>query len=328
VDRYSIGVDVGGTATKLVAVDASGRTLRELEIPTHAEHRPASFVRRVASVIHLVETELGRPAAGIGLGLAGDVDCVRGILRFAPNLKAWNGFDFRRAFEKAALAGPGSGRGSVVVDNDANAAVWGAYVMELGAKPATVVGLTLGTGVGGGLVVDGRLHHGATGGAGEVGHMKVDHPGLKCRCGSRGCLEAYAGSYGIIGRARRLLASGAGARSLLHKLCPDQRKLDCRSLGLAAERGDRLALRVWTETAGYLARGIADLVVLLNPDEVLLLGGVSRSGAFLLPAIREHLSRQPFKTAFNAVSVRAARNPHCGCVGAALLAMDRGPSRR
>ncbi|MBI4676799.1 MAG: ROK family protein [Elusimicrobia bacterium] len=319
---FAIGIDVGGTATKLAAADSSGLCLREIEIPTHAEHRPVRFVRRIASVIRLVESELGGPADGIGVGLAGDVDAARGVLRFAPNLRLWNGFNFKRAFERAPVSGRGSGSRRVVVDNDANAAVWGAYVMEMGRRPSDVVGITLGTGVGGGLIIGGRLHHGATGSAGEIGHVKVEHPGLRCRCGSRGCLEAYAGSYGIVSRARKLLRTSAGRKSPLKDLAPDPKDLDCRVLGLAAERRDPLALRVWAETARYLAIGISDLVVLLNPDAVVILGGVSRAGPFLLGPIKEHLAREPFRTAFEAVSVRVARNPHWGCVGAALLAWE------
>ncbi|MBI5209406.1 MAG: ROK family protein [Elusimicrobia bacterium] len=331
MERLAIGIDVGGTFTKLAAVDGGGRTLREIEIPTHAEHKPAQFVRRVSSVIRLLESELGRCACAVGLGIAGDVDARRGVLRFAPNLPLWNGFNFKRAFESAACPGQG-GRGRagakrlVVAENDANAAVWGAYVKELGRKPANVIGVALGTGVGGGLVLGGRLYRGSSGSAGELGHTKVDWPGLKCRCGSAGCLEAYAGAVGIVRRAKELLAADGGGGRILRRLAPDPRSLDCRAVALAAHRGDKLARRVWSEAGARLASCLADMVMVLNPEVIIILGGLSRAGALLLDPIREHLRRQPFRNAFDRLSVRVARNPHWGCVGAALLGLDRDSS--
>lgn len=312
---YGVGIDVGGTFTKIAAVTAAGRVLQELELSTKPEQRPARFVERVASRLHLLSSELGQEPVGVGLGLAGDVDSEKGILRFAPSLSGWKKFHFKEAFSRR-LKKP------VVVDNDANMAVWGGYVTELKCRPKNVVGLTLGTGVGGGLIINGSLYRGSTGSAGEIGHTKVRTGGRPCRCGAKGCLEAYAGSYGMLYSAR-LLMRRLPAKSLLHKMAAQPGGLDCRLLAIAARRGDPSAREVFTRTGAALAAGISNTVLTLNPDVILLVGGISRAGGLLLGPIRKALAQEPFRTPFKRVLVRAASNPQCGCVGAALLALDQ-----
>ena len=213
----------------------------------------------------------------------------------------------------------------VVVDNDANMAVWGGYVTELKCRPQNVVGVTLGTGIGGGLVIKGRLHRGSSGSAGELGHTKVEPGGVRCRCGARGCLEAYAGSYGIL-RTARLLLRRRPSR-VIKQLCPHPRDLDCRILASAARRGDPLAREVWERTGAALAAGLSNAILTLNPDVVLLVGGVSRAGSLLLDPIRRAFAKEPFSTPFRRVQVRIASNPQCGCVGAALLALAADAQR-
>lgn len=312
MSRPAVGIDVGGTFAKVAAVARTGRILRLEEIPTRPAEGPAAFVGRLGA---LLDSWPG-PFAGAGLGLAGEVDAERGRLRFAPNMKGWDGFDFKRALTKRL-------RVPVAVDNDANLAVWGAYVTELKRGPRDVAGVTLGTGVGGGIVIGGRLYRGATGSAGEVGHTRVETPGEPCHCGLRGCLEAYAGSYGVLRTARKVLSERRFGGSLLFKLSPGLSRLELPAITEAARRGDAAAREIWARTGRYLAAGLANLIMILNPEVVLVLGGVSRAGRFLMDPVREHLSRQPFPTPFRRAKLVVAANHNGGCVGAALLALER-----
>jgi len=252
---------------------------------------------------------------GVGLGLAGDVDSTGGELRFTPNLAGWGGFPFRRALERRLKT-------RVVVDNDANAAIWGGYCGELERGPKDVVGVTLGTGVGGGLIVGGRMHRGATGSAGEIGHIKVMPEGEVCHCGGKGCLEAYAGSYGILKTARRLIAKNPRKAARLLSISGGADTLEPKHLTQAAEAGDPIAQEVWLRTGQMLGVGLEGLVLVMNPDVILILGGVSRAGRWLLDPITAHLSTSPFRTPFSKVRVKMADNPNAGCVGAALLALE------
>lgn len=319
--RLGIGVDVGGTFIKLAAVDASGRVVRRGRLPTEPQRGPLALVEKVSRLLQTWrEPAYGR--APLGLGLAGDVDAAKGRLRFTPNLSGWEGFDFKAALSRR-LGRP------VVVDNDANCAVWGAYATELKRKPKCVVGVTLGTGVGGGLVIDGRLYRGATGSAGEIGHTRVVESGELCHCGQRGCLEAYAGNYGIVRAARRLLSARPSSGRILRRLSPDLSALTPQHLTQAAAAGDAVAREVWWRTGGLLAVGLANVVLLLNPDVLLLLGGVSRAGRWLTEPLRQGLASQVFRTPFRHAVLRLADNHDGGCVGAALLALEssRRPPR-
>lgn len=312
--KTAIGVDVGGTNIKICAVDDKGQALREAQLPTRGGEGPAQLVARVAEVVSAWK---GVKSAPVGLGLAGDVDHEKGMLRFTPNLPGWAGFPFQKELKKRL-------RRAVVVENDANCAVWGGYVTELKRKPRHVVGVTLGTGVGGGLILDGKLHRGATGSAGEIGHTKVADPGEPCNCGAHGCLEAYAGNYGIVRTARRLISKNPDGGRVLQELCPDMDLLTPKHLAEAAERGDAVAQRVWQRTGRVLGLGLANLVLVANPEVLLILGGVSQAGHWLLDPIQAHLSKEPFRTPFSAATVKLAVNPQGGCVGAALLALEAG----
>ncbi|MCX5795675.1 MAG: ROK family protein [Elusimicrobia bacterium] len=312
--KLAFGVDVGGTFAKIAAVTPTGKILRMDEIPTDPHSGPADFVERIADLLRGWGRQ-GLKAEAFGFAVAGDVDHERGRLRLTPNLPGWPGYPFRDAFRRRL-------RLPTVMENDANAAVWGAYVTELGRRPRSMIGVTLGTGVGGGLVIDGRLLRGATGTAGEIGHTKVASPGEPCRCGSRGCLEAYAGTYGILRLARRLLRARPGRGRLLRDLCPNLKALTPKVLKAAAERGDDLAAEVWERTGIMLGLGLADAVMLVNPEVLILLGGVSRAGDRLLGPVRRVFRGRPFGTALRAVRLRCAANPDGGCVGAALLASE------
>jgi len=296
VRGLSVGVDVGGTFAKIGLVTPAGDVVRSVQIPTDPRQAPAEFVRRVAGALD------GWRYDTLGLGLAGGVDADSGTLLFAPNLKRWVGFSFKREFERRLKI-------RAVADNDANVAVWGGYVVGLKRKPRHVVGVTLGTGVGGGLILDGKLHRGATGAAGELGHVIVRAGGALCRCGRRGCVEAYAGTYGLQRIARRLM------RRPPSPLTP-------KALAEAARAGVPGAKKVWDEAGTWLGLGLSNAVLMFNPDAVLLLGGVARAGRLILDPVRRVFAAQPFREPFAALTLSAPAERDWGCVGAALLSRE------
>ncbi len=294
---FSVGVDVGGTFSKVALVTPAGDVVRSAQIPTEPRRAPAEFVRHVAGALR------GWRFDSLGLGLAGGVEAETGALLFAPNLKRWIGYPFKREFERRLKV-------RTVAENDANVAVWGGYVVGLKKKPRHVIGVTLGTGVGGGLILDGKLHRGATGGAGELGHQVVRAGGALCRCGRRGCLEAYAGTYGIQRLARRLMKNPPSP-------------LTPKALADAARAGVPGAKRTWNEYGAWLGLGLSNAVMMFNPDAVILLGGVARAGALILDPVRRIFASQPFREPFEALTLTMPAEREWGCVGAALLSRER-----
>ncbi|MFA5140086.1 MAG: ROK family protein [Elusimicrobiota bacterium] len=294
-----LGVDVGGTFAKMVLVDGRGRVLLQGRIPSSPEKGPERFVARLARSIREFERRSPRRPGTACLAVAGDVDPAAGCVRRSPNLPAFEGFPLRDALT-GALERP------VCMHNDANMAAWGAYALELGRRYDDVVTLTLGTGVGGGVVLGGRLHTGATGSAGEAGHMRVVFGGETCGCGAKGCLEAYAGKYGIL-----RLAAAAGLKPR-----------DPAALAEAAAAGDRAARAVWLRVGEALGVGIVNLVYLLNPEAVVITGGISAAGRHFIGPIRRALSQESFRAAFDRVHVHLAKRAELGVLGAALYSLE------
>jgi glucokinase len=297
VRGYSVGIDVGGTFAKIGLVAPNGDLAKCVQIPTQPSSAPKEFVTRVCAALKDWRYD------SVGLGLAGGVEAETGTLSFAPNLKRWIGFPFKTEFERRLKV-------HAVADNDANVAVWGGYAVGLKKVPRCVVGVTLGTGVGGGLIVDGKLHRGATGSAGELGHTVIRAGGALCNCGKRGCLEAYAGTYGIQRIARRLM-----------KRPPSP--LTPKALADAAHAGTPGAKKVWDEYGTWLGIGLSNAVMLFNPDAILVLGGVARAGKLVLDPVKRVFATQPFREPFKRLTLSAPAERDWGCVGAALLSREK-----
>lgn len=293
-----LGVDLGATLVKMALVDERGVILDRTQISTIKE--PRGLVKLIRSA---VGHWLARPIRGTGIGVAGDVDPQRGIVRYSANL-GWKGVKLAALFGQAKFPGP------VVMDNDANAAAWGAYHLELAGRSKNLVVLTLGTGVGGGLVFDGRLYRGATGTAGEAGHMTVVEGGDPCHCGSRGCLEAYVGAAGLV-RWARMAYKRKGRKA---------EAIDPRILEDRARLGDPVAKEAWRRAAQALGTALSNLVNLLNPDTLLLTGGVAKGSALFLPRALRIMKQRAFETPARAVRVVIAKRPaDLGVAGSALL---------
>lgn len=309
-----IGIDIGGTNTKLVVVNRAGKPLAHERFRTEAAKGPAFFLKRLAAAVAGFRRDYGRQLVSIGIGAAGDVDPARGLLRFSPNL-AWRSVKLAGPLEK--LTGL-----PCAMENDANMAAWGAYEIELKRKTEDILTLTLGTGIGSGLILGGKLYHGATGSAGEAGHLKIEPDGRACHCGGRGCLESYCGSYAIIARARELIGN---EQAFVKKFsAPGREKLNTICLTNAAAAGNAAARRVWAETGHYLGTGLAGIILVLNPGCVVLTGGVSRARKWFLPAMRRVLNKQQIKTPFEKVKVRISDNADLGSHGAALFGLEHG----
>lgn len=308
-----IGIDIGGTNTKLVVVNRAGKLMAQERFRTEASKGHSTFVRHLARVVEVFKKDYGRQLVSIGIGAAGDVDPERGILRFSPNL-GWGSVKIAGPLEK--LTGlPCS------MENDANMAAWGAYEIEMARKTPNVLALTLGTGIGSGLILEGKLYHGATGSAGEAGHIKIQPGGRPCHCGGRGCFEAYCGSYAIMARAREAIKNEA---AFVKKYsAPGHEKFNTICLTRAAAAGHAGARKIWAETGHCLGMGLAGLILLLNPDCVVLTGGVSKARRWFLPALHKVLRHQQIKTPFLKVKIKVSDNADLGSHGAALFGMEK-----
>ena len=311
----TVGVDVGGTKVAAGVVDEQGQVLARVRRATTAQVPGAA-----EQVITDVVSELGAafPVEAVGVGAAGLVDETRSIVRFAPNL-GWREQPLRAQLERATGL-------PVVVENDANAAAWAEYRFGAARGRDDVVMLTVGTGIGGALVMGGRLHRGRYGLAGEVGHLVLDKDGRHCGCGRRGCWEQYASGNALLRTARNRAAQDRDrARVLLSYGDGTPEGVAGPHVTAAAQAGDPVALETFEEVGYWLGRGMAELAAVLDPGSYVVGGGVSEAGELLLaPARREFVAHvvgadvRPI-----ADIVPAALGNLAGLVGAADLARAR-----
>lgn len=311
-----VGVDVGGTNTKLVVVAAGRKVEHRSSFKTQGAEGPGPFVRRLVACL---EPHFTSPSAaeGLGLAVAGLVDLKRQIVQ-APNLPRFVGFDLAGEVLHAL------GEVPLAFDNDVNAALWGEYRegAARGARHAAM--LSLGTGVGGGLLLDGRIYRGAGGTAAELGHTLLDFAGPDCPCGQRGHVESYLSAQAIVDHARRRIAQAneSSARSLLAREQAEG-KLSPRIVGEAADEGDELAQSILAEVGVFLGLACASIVNAFNPEVVLVGGGVAGSGEHLLsPARRTLRERAMPRPGASVRLVRAALGSEGAARGAAHLASD------
>ena len=314
---YIIGVDLGGTKISAGAVSVDGvRTVGVRSIPTQSELGEEGVVDRIHGVIEGVildamqETGAKRKDfVGIGVGAPGPLDRANGIVVVAPNL-GWKDFPLReRITSRFGLP--------ATLDNDANCATVGEFWCGAARGARNVVGITIGTGIGGGLIFDGRLYHGSSDVAGEIGHTTIDVNGRHCNCGNYGCLEAYASGPAIATRAREALQREDTA-SLLPGLASGQlERITAELVYDAAKRGDGLANEIVRETARYLGAGIANLLNVVNPDVVVIAGGVTRAGEALFTPLYTEVRRRAFTPAVKVVRIVPGELPGtAGVVGA------------
>jgi glucokinase len=274
-DQCVAGIDIGGTKIALAVADLEGRFIERTRFPTRVEQGPHRIIETALSEIERMIEKTGAGLAAVGVGCGGPLDRRRGLILSPPNLHGWDEFPIVKLVEER-LGVP------VLLDNDANAAALGEHRHGAGVGYSHLVYITISTGIGGGVIVRGRLVHGVCDGAGEVGHMTVLPDGPVCGCGGRGCLEALCSGMGIARRARERLA--AGEASSLLSLSPAE--VTGRAVAEAARAGDAVASEVWDEMIHYFAIGVGNLFNMLAPEAVVIGGGVSEAGAQLFEPLR------------------------------------------
>lgn len=295
--RWIVGVDIGGTNVAVGLVPFDGGPVSGFrKFPTKAGEGPEPLIRRIAAAVRdaIHEGAGADPAAegriaGLGIGSPGPLDRERGVVLTTPNL-GWRDFPLRSLLAEATGL-------DATLDNDANCATYGEWWLGAGRGARALIGLTLGTGIGGGIVLEGELFHGVSDAAAEFGHMTIHFAGRRCSCGNRGCLEAYASGPNIAARAVEGLHEGVV--SILPDLVEgDLGLLTAAHVSEGALRGDAFAAAVLSETARLLGAGVANLVNAFNPDRIVIAGGVTRAGDLLFEPLREEVRRRAFRPAW------------------------------
>ena len=311
----TIGVDVGGTKVLGGVVDASGRVLASSRRETPREGG-IELTKTIAAVA--LELMQDHSITAVGVSAAGFVSSDRKTMLATPNIADWNGVQLD--LELTKLIGL-----PVIIENDANAAAWGEAKFGAGRNQAHMMMLTIGTGVGGGIVVNNELYRGAFGIAAEFGHLRVVPEGHLCGCGARGCFEQYASGSALRRHAREAISASPDlARNLLARGDGTIDGLTGQAITDAAREGDAVALAAYQTTAQYLGAGIASLAVLLDPSCVVIGGGVIDAGEILLAPTREAMKRyMPFAGKHPYPQIVAAElGNEAGLVGVADLARN------
>lgn len=317
--KYIVGVDLGGTTINTGVVHYDGdRVLARHTAPTEAERGPKYVVDKIIGMVResmrdaAHEGEFDADAIiGVGIGSPGPLDRASGTVIETPNL-GWRNFPLRDLVANA-IGLPAE------LDNDANAATIGEWWVGAGRDVETMVGVTLGTGIGGGIVLGGKVFHGASDVAGEIGHMSIDSTGRKCKCGNYGCLEAYASGPAIAARAVEGLQSGE--QSVLPELVDgDLSRITAETVYEGIVAGDPYARDVMRDTAKFLGSGLANLINVLNPEMIVISGGVTRAGDHLLEPLRNEVKRRAFQHAFDACDIVTSElGSMAGVIGAAYV---------
>ena len=295
---YVLGVDIGGTKLATVIASRSGEIVHKVRLPTDAERGPDVGVPRLVSMIHRNLEETGIAPAdvmGIGVACGSPMDAEQGVILGPPNLQTWNPVPIVEILQAEFGL-------YAQLENDANAGALAEWIFGAGKNKRNVVYMTMGTGIGGGLVLDGRLYRGANGNAGEVGHMRVvPEGGPLCGCGKRGCLEAFCSGPAIARRAREAL--DRQSPSLLRTLAGDPAQVTAEHVFSAARKGDTLGLALVDETAHYMGIGLSNIIQAINPDVIVLGTIATQQGDFLLDRIRQTVRQETWPQMAEAVEI-------------------------
>lgn len=298
--KFIIAIDLGGTNLRIALIDQGYRIKDKKTQNTPRLVKKDILIQTIIDAINKIieNNNLNKTnILGVGLGLPGPIDAKRGIVHFLPNIPGWKEVNLKKILE-ARLKLP------VFLDNDANLMTLAEFSQGAARGRKNAVCLTLGTGVGGGIIIDAGLYRGSNFAAGEIGHIPINEEGPRCNCAGRGCLEAYIGNNRIIKAAKNLF----------------RRNVSLEDLSQMAKRGNKKALRLWSQVGRHLGVALTGVVNFLNPEVIVIGGGVANAGKILFAQVKETISSRAMPVQARGVKVLKAKlGNRAGLLGAAIL---------
>lgn len=314
-----IGIDVGGTNVKIALVDDNGKIIYSNSVPTYAKMGYEYTVNNIKQAIKDLMKETNTTPSdieGIGFDFPGQVDCKTGVVKLAPNIPGWVNVPIAQMIEDEFHI-------PTRIDNDVRCAALGELKFGAGRGCENFICITVGTGIGSGIVINGKVVRGATNAAGELGHIKLQmNGGPICGCGDTGCLEAFASGPAIVAMAQEYIKGGKSTK-FREMAAVEGGEITPYMVAKAAEEGDPVAKRIFEIVGEYIGIGLTSVINLLNPERVIIGGGVAESGELLLGPIRKTIKERAMVVAGNAVEIVPAQlGNSAGVIGASMLIED------
>lgn len=312
-NKYLIGVDLGGTKVATALISTDGEIIRRLRLDTMSEQGPETLIQRIAQSVQ--DVQQGHDILGAGVASPGPLDSDKGIVLYTPNLAGWRNVPLRDKLHEALQT-------EIKLANDANAAAWGEYVFGAGRGTQNMVYITISTGIGSGLVLNGELFVGTNTFAGELGHTIIDPNGARCGCGNIGCWEACASGTAIGRYAREAVAAGPTKMADLAR--EEGVPVSAKHVFEAVLLGDEAAQRIFDKAVHYLGIGLVNTIHAYNPERIVIGGGVSNAGDLLFDAIRkktDELLMLPYRGTCDIVPAKLGND--VGVLGAAALFLGK-----